>query len=257
MKKVILLLVALSAAACATTPDVIDPYEKTNRKIFEFNRKVDRVILDPVANTYNAVMPSPARKGIRNAFDNLSEPMTFANDILQAKPERAISTLARFIINSTVGIAGLWNPAEKMGLKRHKEDIGQTLAVWGFKESPYFIIPFVGPSTTRDTVGFTASLFLDPTDYVIDKEFGWEWVYARLGADIITIRAELDKVLDDLYSETDPYLLARSAYLQRRDYLIRDGREKEYDEEDDLFFDDELDDEEVELLNLILSSKNQ
>lgn len=254
MKKIILFALSLSITACSTTGDNIDPYETTNRKTFEFNRKFDRAVMDPLANGYNAVVPAPARKGIKNALENISEPTTFANEILQGKPVAAAETVARFVINTTVGIGGLWNPAEKMGLKRNSEDFGQTLAVWGIKNPPYYVMPFVGPQTTRDAFGFMTEVFLDPTNMIINSQGGVEWIYMRLGANVLTTRASLDQLLDDLYTEKDPYLMARSAYLQRRAYVIRDGKDAPQDNvEDDLFFDD-LDEEEQETVKLILKA---
>lgn len=253
MKKIFTAILFLITAACSTTGTNIDPYEKTNREIFEFNRKFDRAIMDPIANGYNKVVPKPVKSGISNALSNLREPMTFANDILQGKPGRAGKTLLRFVINSIIGFAGLLNPAQDMGFERHTEDIGQTLAVWGIKNPPYFVMPFIGSSTTRDTFGFGATFFLEPMDMFIQDQAGVEWVYLRLTADVVSFRADLDKVLDDLYGENDPYIIARSAYLQQRAFAIRDGKDAPFiEEDDDMFFDDEMDMEELAIYRQLM-----
>lgn len=259
MKKILLLGLLAALSACTTTQANQDPYETSNRKIFEFNQRIDRAILNPVADAYNGVVPAPARKGVTNALTNLREPMTFANEILQFKPVHAGETVLRFAINSTIGILGLWNPAEKIGLKRRSEDIGQTLAVWGVKNPPYYVIPFVGPSTTRDTLGFTLTFMYEPVNLYIQDKASVNWVYLRLTADVVTIRAGLDKVLDDLYAQKDPYILARSAYLQARKSAIRDGKTDPaaLTEEDDLFFDDAMNSEELAIYKMILKDKKR
>lgn len=239
-------IVALSA--CASLPDEQrsdpdrDPNEGMNRAVFDFNLWVDRTFLRPVAITYRNVMPDPVEDGINNIFRNLAEPWTFVNDLLQGKPGRAGTTLARFLVNSTVGIGGLFKASDNAGIQHHTEDFGQTLETWGLPQGPYFVIPFIGPSTVQDTTGFIAAIFGDPTNLVLRSETSDLAFYSYLGAQIIVTRARLHPTLEQLYAERDPYTLARAAYFQNRNFQFRDGKLVVSEEDDDLF--DDFDDEE-------------
>jgi len=238
--------VMIATTACASKSanldsDVNDPYESMNRKIFEFNRTFDRQIFKPLSSAYQFVMPDPLEDGVSNAMRNLREPWVFINDILQFKIGRALTTLSRFTINSTIGIAGLFKVSDSMGIEYHSEDLGQTFAVWGFKDSPYFIIPFIGPSTSRDFVGFAGYFFLDPVTIVLNNEGKQELSLTRAGVDALDARVQLHDSLDQLYAEDDPYVVMRSLYFQNRRFQIYDGNPPT-DEEEDFF--DSLEDEE-------------
>lgn len=239
--------ILLFTAACASGSanvdmDINDPYEGMNRKIFEFNRTFDRQIFKPISSAYRFIMPKPAEDGVSNAMRNLREPWVFVNDILQLKFKRALTTLTRFTLNTTVGMAGLFKVSDGMGIKYHSEDLGQTLAVWGFKESPYFVIPFIGPSTNRDFVGFAGYFFLDPVTLALNSEGESGLVLLRTGIDALDTRVRLHDALDDLYAEDDPYVVMRSLYLQNRRFEIHDGNPPADQSEEDFF--DEL--EEIE-----------
>ncbi len=234
-------------AACASKsasvdPDVNDPYEAMNRKIFEFNRTFDRQIFKPISSAYQFIMPDPLEDGVSNAMRNLREPWVFINDILQLKFKRALTTLTRFTLNTTVGAAGLFKVSDGMGIPYHSEDLGQTLAVWGVKESPYLVIPFIGPSTNRDFVGFAGYFFLDPVTIALVNEGERGLALTRTGVDALDARVRLHDALDELYKEDDPYVVMRSLYLQAQRYQIYDGDPPADEAEEDFF--DELEDEE-------------
>ncbi len=243
-------VLVIATSACATksatlNPDVNDPYEAMNRKIFEFNRTFDRQIFKPISSAYQFVMPDPLEDGVSNAMRNLREPWVFVNDILQFKFKRALTTLTRFALNTTVGAAGLFRVSDGMGIPYHSEDLGQTLAAWGVKESPYFVIPFIGPSTNRDFVGFAGFFFFDPVTMTLDSEGLDGLALARNGTDALAARVQLHDALDQLYQEDDPYVVMRSLYLQNRRFQIYDGNPPADEAEED-FFDDLEDDVEAE-----------
>ncbi len=242
-------LIFLTAACASNSANVEtgvnDPYEEMNRKIFEFNRSFDRQILRPISTAYKFIMPKPAQDGVSNAMRNLREPWVFVNDILQLKFKRALTTLTRFTLNTTVGLAGLFRVSDGMGVPYHSEDLGQTLAVWGIEESPYFVIPFVGPSTNRDFVGFAGYFFLDPVNIALNNENEGGLALLRAGVDALDARVRLHDAIDELYKEDDPYVVMRSLYFQTRRYEIYDGNPPADEAEEDFF--DELEDyEELE-----------
>src|SRR5689334_19303494 len=144
------LLAALSLSACATTQAVdlnADPYEDFNRQMFAFNDGLDKAVLEPVAKGYRAVTNEPVREGVSNFVSNLGEPVTFANEVLQGKLPQAAGTVGRFLLNTTIGVAGIFNPAQSFGIERTNEDFGQTLGVWGVASGPYLVLPFLGSTT--------------------------------------------------------------------------------------------------------------
>lgn len=221
---------AFLLGACATTPGQYelaqrDPLEKFNRGVWSVNRGADKVVIKPAAQVYRAVTPRPVRQGVSNVFSNLSEPWSFVNNLLQGKGERAGRNLARFLINSTVGIAGLWDPASKLGARPAPEDLGQTLAVWGVNGGPYLVLPLLGPSTLRDGIGSGVAAYADPVKYAINNADISVW-YKRgyLAAYIIDTRSQLIESGGDAFLESslDPYAAARSAYLQLRTAEIAD-----------------------------------
>ncbi|WP_254277183.1 VacJ family lipoprotein [Halomonas sp. 3H] len=216
-----LLAVAL-LGGCATTaaveerhPD--DPWEGFNRRVFAFNDAVDRAVLKPTARGYRAVTPQPVQTGVGNFFSNLGEPRTAVNSLLQGKPGNAGIALSRFVINTTVGIGGLWDFATHMEITGREEDFGQTLAVWGWEESRYLVLPLLGPSTLRDTGGLPADAVTYPLYYLNDAELEIALTALR----IVDMRAGL---LDqEELIRGDRYSFIRDAWLQRRRFEVNDG----------------------------------
>lgn len=245
-KVFILFALYVTLSACASTRtqtgEINDPLENINRPIFAFNTAIDKAVISPASEVYDTMVPPPAKKGIRNFLQNLREPWTFVNDILQLKLNRAAKTLARFTMNTTVGIGGLWNPATRVGLPRHTEDLGQTLAHWGIGDGAYVVLPFFGPSTLRDTVGFGLEFFYEPVTLYADKKNKELWNYGRAIMYNFDLRVQFRGTIDALYEEKDPYVYARSAYMQARAFAIRDGKRIENTEEEDMFDEFEEDD---------------
>jgi phospholipid-binding lipoprotein MlaA len=193
-----------------------DPFEGWNRAMFSFNQKADNYVLRPVAEGYQAITPAPVRKGVSNFFNNLGEPITAVNSVLQAKPDKAARSLTRFVFNTTFGLLGLFDVAGAMGIEREKEDLGQTLAYWGVGSGPYLVLPILGSSNLRDLGGRVVDRPLNPVSW--QDEVGMTEV---LFTDGIQTRAQLLGV--EPKSVGDPYVLMRSAYEQRRRYEINDG----------------------------------
>jgi phospholipid-binding lipoprotein MlaA len=218
----------LLLAGCATdNPTSLaanDPYEPMNRKIFEMNQATDRAIIKPVAEAYVEVLPEEARNGVHNFIVNLRLPITFANDVLQGEFERGGETVARFGINSTVGVAGLFDIASDWGIPFHTEDFGQTLAVWGVDEGPYLVVPFYGPDPPRDLTGQVVDVFLDPFTYVNLREHIW-WSAGEEVVRAVDLRSRNLQSLEDIErSSVDLYASERSLYRQHRNTEIRNGK---------------------------------
>ena len=229
MRAILALLMAATLSACATTGSggplaERDPYEGFNRGMWAFNQAVDTVAIKPATTVYRTVTPKPARRGLGRVLANLSEPFSFINNLLQGKPDRAFNSLGRFLINSTIGVGGLADHATDLGLPATPEDFGQTLAVAGAKESPYLVLPLLGPSTVRDAVGTAVQLVADPARIVLNQELSSTQEYAVTGARVLDGRSGLIEGGADAVLETsaDPYATARSAYFQRRGAEIRD-----------------------------------
>lgn len=195
----------------------VDPYEPINRKIHDFNMAFDATMLKPPAKLYKTVVPGQVRKGVNNAYNNLDMIPTVANDLLQAEGKWAIKDSWRFFINSTLGVAGVFDVAEKFGLPLHSNDLGLTLAKWGDKHSPYIVIPFLGPSTIRDGSGWLFQFALySPYVYINDDAL----VYGLLGLRYIDLRSQLFDAERLMDQALDKYTFIRDAYLQHRNYLI-------------------------------------
>lgn len=205
--------------------DVNDPFEGSNRFFFEVNQVLDELLLRPVAVVYRAILPDFAQDGVRNFMNNLNSPVIFANDLFQGEGDRAGTTLLRFGINSTIGIGGLIDVAKELGHPYHDEDFGQTLAVWGVGEGPYFYFPLMGPSTARDFTGFVVDRGLDPLTYVNWGDDDLEYVpIARTVLNVIDLRSRNIETLDDIErSSVDYYASIRSLYRQSRADAIRNG----------------------------------
>jgi phospholipid-binding lipoprotein MlaA len=196
--------------------EVNDPLEGVNRTFFNINEKVDEVALKPIALTYSKT-PDPIKNGITNFFRNLKEIDNTLNQVLQGKPKYAANDFSRFLINSTLGLGGILDPASSMGLERHDEDFGQTLGLWGVSPGPYLMVPFLGPSSTRDLLSRPISSFLEVTFHMDDSN-----VRLSLSAlDAIETRERLLEV-ESLLSG-DKYNFVRDSYSQSREYEIKDG----------------------------------
>ncbi len=224
-------------AGCATAPDpsnpdavaeyrqTNDPLEPANRLIFALNRAIDAVLLKPLATLYREFTPKVFQEAIGNILANLRTPVVLANDVLQGEGQRAGDTLARFVVNSTLGFGGMIDVASEMGVRPHAEDFGQTLAVWGVPEGPYLMLPLFGPSSPRDAVGLVADFFSDPINWYA-MNTGQEYItYSRTGTTGVDARARHMKELDDLErTSMDYYAAIRSLYRQRRADEIHNGR---------------------------------
>ena len=197
--------------------DPRDPWEGFNRTVFEFNDLADRYVAAPVARTYKKVTPDPVDQGIENVFNNVGEVKNFANDLLQGKPGDALIDFSRFVINTTVGILGIFDVAGHIGLERQSEDFGQTLARWGVGSGPYLVLPLLGPSTLRDGPAKVPDGYLSPLREV-------EPVSADIGLmmlDLVQTRAKL--LGSEGLISGDRYTFMKDAYMQRREFLINDG----------------------------------
>lgn len=214
---------------------IYDPYENTNRAFFDFNKSFDETVLHPTLKGYRTVVPKPARKGLENFLRHLKSPVRFANQILQGDVDGAGTELTRTIINTFVGFGGLFDVAEYEGIKYESEDFGQTLAVWGVDHGPYLVVPFLGPSSTRDYVGYAVDSIGDPMRFYLRNIDEEGWYYAKVGADYLVLRDGLMDVLEELEaSSIDYYAAVRSTYYQRREAMVNDSSEKM--EADDFYY---------------------
>ena len=229
-KPVFYFLAALMLTACATqgtdnADEIFDPFEGLNRNVYGFNESLDKAIVGPAAQAYNNNVPKDARNGIGNFVANANAPVTFVNDLLQAKPGRAAQTFSRFIINSTVGLGGFFDVAGKSGLDGHTEDFGQTLGVWGVPMGAYVVAPLIGPSNIRDTVGTVVDVAFDPLTWV---SLGSNNLNTFLNGSIsavgaIDTRAGLEPAFENLRAQPEPYIALRRAYANQRQSAVRDG----------------------------------
>ncbi len=246
-KMIPVLLMALLLTACATAQNDYDPLEPMNRKIDSFNTAVDEAVTRPIAKAYIHTIPEGGRSVVTNFFNNLQEPNTILNDILQGKIVQGAGDTTRFVVNSTLGIFGLFDVAKAFGLERHKEDFGQTLAVWGVDQGAYIVYPFLGPNSVRNTPGTIMGYMLDGASYL--------YLVANAPITIgvtalkyINDRANIEdfvKMRDEM--ALDAYVFVREGWRQSRIYNIYDGHppapKPSADEEDDFGDDDEFDDD--------------
>jgi phospholipid-binding lipoprotein MlaA len=202
-----------------------DPYESTNREIFQFNQQVDKNFVLPSAQAYNRFVPEFGRDRMRDLLANLDLPVTFANDLLQGEAKRAGQTAARFGINATIGLGGLFDPATAhFAIPAHSEDAGQTLAVWGVGEGPYVVLPFLGPDPPRDAAGQVADIAADPLTWIPFKQHIW-WLTARQYFKLLDLRARnIDNLADIERTSVDYYASMRNLYRQIRNNEIRNGK---------------------------------
>lgn len=191
-----------------------DPLEPLNRGIYTLNKAADKMFINPVAMVYKSTMPPPVRASVTNVFHNVGEIPTMANDILQGNPKAFGVSFSRLLINSTLGLVGIFDIASEFGLKRHTEDFGQTLRKWGYKDSIYLVLPILGPSTVRDTIGLFGNYFVSPPKYFKPKERN-----SYYGVLLLSTKANLlehQKILES--AGVDEYSLVKASYLQMREY---------------------------------------
>ncbi len=213
---------ALALTGCATSErdTANDPFESVNRSVFDFNNMLDNAVIEPVAEAYVDNVPEPVRQVVSDTLRYLKTPVIFANDVLQGDIDRAGNTLSRFVTNTTIGFAGMVDTASATGAPYHKEDFGQTLAVWGFGEGPYLMIPVLGPMTVRDGFGKIGDSFIDPLGEVDEAAFDWSYKIV----DGVDTRSDLLDTLDDLErTSLDYYAAIRSLYRQKRNDDISNG----------------------------------
>jgi len=232
MKQLLLsFLLFFMANTLAFAEEDVDPFEDINRTVYGFNEAVDDNLLEPVSRAYKDHVPEVAQDRVSDFFGNLRDVSTLANQILQFKPVESVETLGRILVNSTIGLGGLFDVASDMGLTTDDEDFGQTMGVWGVEQGPYVVLPLLGPSTVRDGVG----LFVDTTSdaNMIEKTEGIGFISSS-AINIIDKRVELLPVTDMLDLSDDPYTMMRSSYLQKRKFDVFDGslpvEEDEFDD---------------------------
>ena len=198
-------------------PHFPDPLERVNRSTFRLNLGLDRWVFDPVTRAYAFVVPDPARRAVRRAFANLNSPSTFVNDVLQLELRDAGVTLTRFVVNSTIGVAGILDPASRLGLERHDADFGQTLALAGVPSGPYLILPAIGPTNARDATGYLVDFLFRPTTYLITPAGHLVYTPVTEGSAGLAARdAHADALRALQASSVDFYAALRSAYYQDR-----------------------------------------
>jgi phospholipid-binding lipoprotein MlaA len=218
---------ALAATQPAAGPEgdqnelkVNDPYEHSNRRVFDFNDGLYFHVLKPVARVYSACLPNDVREAIRNGFHNMVFPSRFINFVLQAKGDKAVNEVIRFVINSTMGMAGLLDFAQaRFGLQNHESDFGQTLALWGIGSGPFLIIPVLGPSNPRDLFGFAADSVMDPLFWA-----PWDWyvgIVIETEKYVNRTSLQIGQYEELKKASLDPYIAMRDAYIQYRAHILR------------------------------------
>jgi phospholipid-binding lipoprotein MlaA len=229
LNKLILIFSLAILSACASVPggpSENDPFESYNRAMFSFNDGLDKYFLRPVAEGYDKVLPKPVKTGVSNIFSHIGDVFVILNDILQFKFTQTIEDIGRFVFNSTFGLYGLIDVATPMGLPKHYEDFGQTLATWGVGSGPYIVLPFLGPSTIRGTAGEIVAISSNPINSIPSDD-------VRLGTaalSVVDARYKLlkaSRIVDQ--AALDEYSFVRDAYLQYRKNLIYDGNPPEED----------------------------
>ena len=220
----IVTILVMFLSACAGTQSQYtdpegDPWEGLNRKVHAFNMAADKALLRPLASGYDRVMPDPFQRGVGNFFRNLDYPVTLLNEVLQGMFKESGVSTGRFLINTTIGVVGFFDVASKLGIPDYKEDFGQTLAVWGYENSRYFVLPIFGPSTIRDGIGRSVYGYGHPVTWAA-REKG---LYAPMILDIIQFRATYLEEDYQILNAYDPYVFARDVYLQNRLYKIHNG----------------------------------
>ncbi len=218
------LAIVLLAGCTIAKPRTDDPLEKYNRSAYKLNDAIDRVAIRPVALGYRKVTNAPVRRSFSDFFTNIRMPITVANDLLQARPKQALQSTGRFLVNLTLGIGGLFDPASQLGIPLEDNDFGITLARWGVPEGDYLVVPLLGPNTTRDIWRLPVdSYFFDPLSLYADKHHYNGLQYVPQAMYLITLRSRAIDAEGFLQSAYDPYVFIRDAYRQQRLYKIYDG----------------------------------
>lgn len=224
-------LVLSFAGGCATAPgarDARDPWERMNRATYRFNDAFDKGLARPVASGYRKAVPHFVQTGVRNAFDNVDTTIVMLNDLLQGQPRAFVSDTTRLIVNTLMGLGGLFDVATPMGLPKNDRDFGQTLGKWGVKPGPYLVLPFLGPSDVRDTFGRAGDAYSTPRTYISNTYWRYgTWVLEKV--DARSRYLDQDSLIDSAY---DPYAFLRNAYLQHREFKVR-GANSRSEEEDE------------------------
>lgn len=230
LRALILGVGGLALAGCAyppPTPEALaagDPYEAMNRDTLLLNGKLDHYVVGPTVGIYFLLVPDAGRRGVHNFLGNLALPTIFANDVLQGEVRRAGQSLERLVVNSTLGLGGFLDPASKMGLPGHGEDMGQTFAVWGANEGPYLMLPFFGPSSPRDAAGLVGDALIDPTNQIPFKQHIW-WTAGRDYFTLLDLKGQTYQTVRGIQrSSVDYYASLRSFWRQYRAEQIRNGR---------------------------------
>ena len=239
LKIILLISLVFGFTGCTTLdgpPNPDDPFESFNRSVYTFNENFDEYLFKPVAKGYRVVTPSFIDKGITNFFSNIDDIVVVINDVLQFKLIQTASDISRFVINSTIGVFGLFDVASHLDLIKHNEDFGQTLGTWGIGSGPYLVLPFIGPSNLRDAAGFA----VDSTQFdIILTRLDEKERIAALAIKYIDMRADLLSATNLLQEiAPDPYAFIRDAWVQRRLNLLYDGNPPITEEDEDLFEDD-------------------
>lgn len=204
-----------------TTP-IEDPLEDLNRSIFNFNQDFDTYVFNPLAEVYDEGLPDEIKDRVHSILSNLGTPLTFIHDVLQGEEEQAIDSLARFLINSTLGLGGLFDPAaEVFDIHPHVSDFGQTLGKYGVDEGAYLMIPILGPSTARDFTGKVLDFIIDPVNYLARRKHASYLVYTRIAATAIDARVNAKALWQRVNNAHDPYLTLQSIYGQNRRFMIQ------------------------------------
>lgn len=204
------------------TPQAQDPWEKMNRGTFAFNKVFDKYVLAPIARGYRFVLPGEIRSGVRNFFSNLKEPWTTINSALQGDLKNTGNSFMRFCLNTTVGLLGIFDVASNFGFEKQKEDLGQTLAVYGVEPGPYLVLPLLGPSTVRDAIGKVGGFVADPVTIALNREGKENWLWIGTAIRGIDFRDQNLEKIDNLEATSvDFYATIRSLYLERRNRMIR------------------------------------
>ena len=228
------LTAGVSCAHIDGDPDPSDPWERMNRGIFRFNEGADRWVVEPIAKGMDFVIPDPAEIAIRKFFENSLIPIHLVNALLQCKPVSAVEDLARFVVNTSIGIAGFFDPASHFGLEAHHEDFGQTLGYWGVPAGPYLVLPVLGPSNPRDTVGLIAD-----SASLVYPWFVPIYVSSAIGVTRQLNRRSLaiDAIAAERKAALDYYVAVRNAYTSYRENQIRDqGQDEDEADDDDLYY---------------------
>lgn len=226
----LIIFLILSQLSFSSEKDNTDPFESFNRKTHAFNMTLDDWVIRPIAETYDFIIPDFVQIGFSNLFDNLGTPVSAANNLMQLKPLGFVSESSRFVLNSTMGIFGLFDVASEFGIPERNEDFGQTLGSLGIESGAYVVIPFFGPSSIRDGISLAPNYYLRPDLIRLEDS---KSDLALNGLSLVNLRAGLLGISD--LSGNDQYSFYRDAYLQRREYEIRDG------ELEESLFDDDFD----------------